>query len=67
MAHRMKTQILLTGNLDPVFAGLADGAFAVLPISLGRLHSHYYTVLRPLCHGVSVTAGGSYSSCAPGS
>lgn len=65
VAHRIKIQILFSGNLGPVFAGLADGSFAVLPCSLSRLRSSCQALLRPLCHGFAVTAGGSCSGSAP--
>lgn len=62
VAHRIKIQILFSGNLGPVFAGLADGSFAVLPCSLSRLRSSCQALLRPLCHGFAVTAGGSLAA-----
>lgn len=52
-------------KLRPSVRRLADGSFAVLPCSLSRLHSSCQALLRPLCHGFAVTAGGSCSSSAP--
>lgn len=49
-------------KLRPSVRRLADGSFAVLPGSLSRLRSSCQALLRPLCHGFTVTAGGSLAA-----